>query len=387
MQRQCVNCGAALGPSDTFCGECGTPAVPVAYPAPVNPPAQPVYYAPQPVLQKRKSNTALVGIAIVVLLAALGGGGFLLLNGGISGGHPTTPTPTTIAVDATPTTVASDPTPTTIANISPTNAPVAARPFTRGKIRKLTNNTDHNVFYSYPAWNSHGTSLAFAIHNSGSPERHIYTVPASGGDPQQLTTDSGVNDYKPVWFGDNQIGFTRWITNSNGIGLYRAYYMNSNGGQPIRMISDTLDTNQYAIVDSNSSTLVVADDSNSSSSNLHVYQVGTHGGLRDIRQLDTGYWFAASSSSDRYFVFPKAESDKSTNLYLMNSATGTETQLTNTPADEGQPSWRSGDRLITFTYYDQQSRCYVIALDEQGKPGQPFRLLSDNLGTYDADPV
>ncbi len=378
MQRQCVNCGAALGPSDTFCGECGVQVAPVAYPPPTTPP---VYYTPPPPLtQKRRGNTGLVIGIIVVLLAALGGGGFLLLRGGGFGGNPTaTPTPNLNAA-FTPTGVIA----TAAPGSTPTGLAANSKPFTRGEIRKLTNNTDPSISYNYPAWNINGTRLAFTINQSGSTDRHIYIVPASGGNPQQLTTDSGVNEYKPIWFGDSQIAFTRWITDSSGNAQYRSYYVSSSGGTPAPIISDTLNTNQYAMIDSNSSALVVAEDNNS---NLHVYQIGAQGVLSNIRQLDTNYWFVASSSSDRYYVFPKAESDKSTNLYLMSSATSAETQLTNTPADEGQPSWRAGDRLIAFTYYDRQPRTYVVAFDDQGKPGQPFRLLSDNLGTYDTNPV
>ncbi len=375
MQRRCVNCGAALGPSDTFCGECGTPAAPIGYAPPVVPLSAPYYPPPPQVVKKRGGNTALIFIIIIVLIAALGGGSFLLLNG--AGGHPNpTPTPTTAAGT----------TPTTAAGTTPTGAPVANRPFTRGKIRKITNNTDPNVSYTYPSWSFNGTRLAFAAKRSNSADRHIYIVPASGGNATQLTTDSQVNDFKPVWFGDSSIAFTRLITDSQGYHQYRTYYVNVNGGQPTRLISDTLNTNQYGMIDSNSSALVVADDSNKSDSKLHVYGV-SQSKLTDIRQLDTDYWYLTSSSSDRFYVFAKAESDKTTNLYMMNAATGEETKITNTPADDNLISWRAGDRLIAFTYYDQQSRCYVVALDDQGKPGQPFRLLSDNLGSYDAYPV
>jgi len=82
-----------------------------------------------------------------------------------------------------------------------------------------------------PAWSPDGTRVAFASDRTGNYE--IYTMPAKGGEPAQLTDDPA-NDMGPAWSSDgSQIAFS-----SNRGGSYDIWLMSSDGTNPIQLTRD-----------------------------------------------------------------------------------------------------------------------------------------------------
>lgn len=83
MERRCVNCGAAPGPTDTFCGECGAPFATTSYPPmssqPPGPPYQqtitPPYiapaYVPTPLRKRGSGATFAIATVVIALLVSL----------------------------------------------------------------------------------------------------------------------------------------------------------------------------------------------------------------------------------------------------------------------------------------------------------------------------
>jgi len=100
-------------------------------------------------------------------------------------------------------------------------------PSTGGLVRALTGAAPGQE----PAWSPDGTRVAFASDRTGNYE--IYTMPAKGGEPAQLTDDPA-NDMGPAWSSDgSQIAFS-----SDRGGSYDIWLMSSDGTNPIQLTRD-----------------------------------------------------------------------------------------------------------------------------------------------------
>lgn len=84
-----------------------------------------------------------------------------------------------------------------------------------------------------PAWSPDGTTLAFSSTRSGTSQ--IYTMPAAGGSPVELTTDAG-GAFSPAWSSD---GNTIYYLSATGTVHLRR--IKSAGGSAVDYASDSLD--------------------------------------------------------------------------------------------------------------------------------------------------
>lgn len=393
MQLRCTNCGAPLGPNDTFCGECGAPVIRPT-PTPPGGPANPqIAYSPPfsqvaPV-KKRGGNTLAIVVSLVVILAVAAVGGWLLF--GNKGGSSTNVIPPPVGQSSPTTNIVALTSPTAPAQPSPTKA-APTKPFIRGNIRKLTNNTDPNANIYNVAWSYSAKSLAYSLADDSG--QHIFTIPRSGGPPKQLTFGADVQDYKPIWFGDTTVAFTRKLNDTPYL-----YYVAASGDvTPTRLIA-TSGYSEFQLVDSNSTGLFTGREAASTSNEVNLYNFRFAAGQlaadisKDLGSLKSDWVGVASSSSDRYVVFSRTDSKQQTDLFIRDTDTGDELQLTNTPQQEWQPSWRAGSRLIAYNVTDVDNskatptfgatHIYVMSLAEDGSPTTPIRLIGDDQGDFD----
>ena len=86
----------------------------------------------------------------------------------------------------------------------------------------------HPLWMRYPAISPDGSTIAFAYKGD------LYSVPATGGEARQLTTNAAF-DSRPIWSPDGkQIAFA-----SNREGSMDVYVINAKGGAPIRLTTNS----------------------------------------------------------------------------------------------------------------------------------------------------
>jgi Tol biopolymer transport system component len=93
--------------------------------------------------------------------------------------------------------------------------------------RQITSGDDTN-----PSWSPDGSEIAFQRYDAATQIDAILVIPAAGGTPRSLSTDSGVSDLDPAWSPDgNKIMFSSdrpdavqldlWVMNADGSGVQR----------------------------------------------------------------------------------------------------------------------------------------------------------------------
>ena len=100
-----------------------------------------------------------------------------------------------------------------------------------------------------PAWSPDGTTLAFSSARSGTSQ--IYTMPAAGGDPVELTVEVG-GAFSPAWSGDG-----RTIYYQSATGTVHLRRIGIAGGGAADFASDSLDLDAASC---NATVCIVAED-------------------------------------------------------------------------------------------------------------------------------
>ena len=226
-------------------------------------------------------------------------------------------------------------------------------PATGGEARQLTTNAAHD---SYPIWSPDGKKIAFASNREGSFD--VYVMSAHGGAPTRITTNS--EREIPVAFKDNDhVLFSANIRPTAESNLFasrefsQVYEVSTQGGRP--KLYSVIPMEDISI---NAKGQVLYHDSKGYEDQWRKHHTSPI--TRDIWMLDNGKYqkITAFKGEDRTPVWAAdgesfyylSEQAGSFNIYHRNIATGKDVQLTHEKKNPIRFLTSSADGLLCYGY-------------------------------------
>ena len=226
-------------------------------------------------------------------------------------------------------------------------------PATGGEARQLTTNSAYD---SHPVWSPDGTKIAFASTREGSID--VYVMPATGGSPTRLTTNSGTET--PVAFKDNDhVLFTANIMPTAESNLFasrefpQVYEVSTRGGRP--KLYSALPMEDISI---NAWGQVLYHDCKGYEDKWRKHHTSPI--TRDIWMLDGGKYTRLTTfngedrtpvwASDQQSFYYLSEQDGSFNIYRRSLASGKDTQVTHEKKNPVRFLTSSTSGLLCYGY-------------------------------------
>lgn len=209
----------------------------------------------------------------------------------------------------------------------------------------LTNNFSQN---RYPDWSPDGNQIVYASNVDG--DFDIYVMNADGSNVRQLTTDPRI-DMWPVWSPDgSQIAFTSTRDNNTEI-----YIIDADGSNLTR-VTDSPGPDAIPIWLSDGSGLVFK-----YGYMWDFYKIDIDGNNRElIVEFGDAILMMDLSSDNSMITFAGGDVDYP-DVYVVDIAAKTLTQLTNTPAKEYHPTFSpDGSRILFSTIRDGNWELYSM---------------------------
>mgnify|MGYP002515479965 FL=1 len=226
-------------------------------------------------------------------------------------------------------------------------------PSTGGEARQLTTNAAYD---SYPIWSPDGKKIAFASTREGSMD--VFVIPANGGAPTRLTTNSGSE--MPVAFKDNDhVLFSANVMPTAQSNLFasrefsQVYEVSTEGGRP--KLYSVLPMENISI---NAQGKVLYHDSKGYEDKWRKHHTSPI--TRDIWMLDGGKYQKLTTfkgedrnpvwATDNQSFYYLSEQDGSFNIYHRNIASGKDTQVTHEKKNPIRFLTSSQDGLLCYGY-------------------------------------
>ena len=226
-------------------------------------------------------------------------------------------------------------------------------PSTGGEARQLTTNAAYD---SYPIWSPDGKKIAFASTREGSMD--VFIIPANGGAPTRLTTNSGSE--MPVAFKDNDhVLFSANVMPTAQSNLFasrefsQVYEVSTEGGRP--KLYSVLPMENISI---NAQGKVLYHDSKGYEDKWRKHHTSPI--TRDIWMLDAGKYQKLTTfkgedrnpvwAADNQSFYYLSEQDGSFNIYHRNIASGKDTQVTHEKKNPIRFLTSSQDGLLCYGY-------------------------------------
>ena len=226
-------------------------------------------------------------------------------------------------------------------------------PSTGGEARQLTTNAAYD---SYPIWSPDGKKIAFASTREGSMD--VFIIPANGGAPTRLTTNSGSE--MPVAFKDNDhVLFSANVMPTAQSNLFasrefsQVYEVSTEGGRP--KLYSVLPMENISI---NAQGKVLYHDSKGYEDKWRKHHTSPI--TRDIWILDGGKYQKLTTfkgedrnpvwAADNQSFYYLSEQDGSFNIYHRNIASGKDTQVTHEKKNPIRFLTSSQDGLLCYGY-------------------------------------
>ena len=226
-------------------------------------------------------------------------------------------------------------------------------PATGGEAHQLTTNAAYD---SYPIWSPDGKKIAFASTREGSMD--VYVIPASGGAPTRLTTNSGSE--MPVAFKDSDhMLFSANIMPTAQSNLFvsrefsQVYEVSTEGGRP--KLYSVLPMENISI---NAQGKVLYHDCKGYEDKWRKHHTSPI--TRDIWMLDNGKYQKLTSfkgedrnpvwAADNQSFYYLSEQDGSFNIYHRSLSTGKDIQVTHEKKNPIRFLTSSHDGLLCYGY-------------------------------------
>ncbi len=205
-----------------------------------------------------------------------------------------------------------------------------------------------------PAWSPNGSQLAYVSFESRKPV--IYAHNVVSGKRRLLANFRGSNS-APAWSPDGR----QIVATLSRDGGSQLYAMDANGGEPRRLTqSPSIDT-EPAFAPDGRSIYFVSDRGGAP----QIYRMTASGGNAERVTFNGNYNISPAISPDGKYLAYVSRISGAFKLQVMELATSTVTQLTDTTADES-PSFAPNSRLIVYAT-QQQGREALMTTTVDGK--------------------
>ncbi|MES2363168.1 MAG: Tol-Pal system beta propeller repeat protein TolB [Pseudomonadota bacterium] len=205
-----------------------------------------------------------------------------------------------------------------------------------------------------PAWSPNGAQLAYVSFESRKPV--IYAHDVASGKRRLLANFRGSNS-APAWFPDGR----QLVATLSRDGGSQLYAINANGGEPRRLTqSSSIDT-EPAFSPDGKYIYFVSDRGGAP----QIYRMGASGSNIERVTFNGSYNISPAISPDGRWLAYVSRVGGAFKLQVMELASGTVTQITDTSADES-PSFAPNSRLIVYATR-QQGREALMTTTLDGK--------------------
>lgn len=240
---------------------------------------------------------------------------------------------------------------------------------------------ENPLWMRYPAVSPDGTTIAFSYKGD------IYTVPSSGGEAHQLTTNNAYDAY-PVWSPDgSRIAFA-----SSREGSLDVFVMASTGGTPTRLTTHSADELPLTFKDNETVLFQSALRPTSQSTFFasrefpQVYEVSINGGRPRMFSALTMCDISINASGDILYHDQKGYEDQwrkhhtssiTRDIWMLSN--GKYSKLTSFNGEDRSPRWASDNK--SFYYLSEQDGTFNIYRKQIASDG------SQQITSYKGNPV
>jgi Tol biopolymer transport system component len=237
-----------------------------------------------------------------------------------------------------------------------------------------------------PSYSANGRRIAYAVSSIPAPgevESHLYTIPARGGAPKQITISPDMIAGSPSWSPDGN-----WIAFDDGSNIY---IIPAQGGVP-KQLTHSENIADYPAWSPNGKRIAygATDDDDSANVDFEIYTIPARGGTpKQVTHNRTDDYSPAWSPDGKMIAYTNWDDfgrEDIIQIYTVPAHGGSPMQLTHTNYSYG-PAWSPDGSKIAYealTGNWEESQIFTIP----AKGGSPKQLTHDGSnGAPDWQPL
>ena len=230
--------------------------------------------------------------------------------------------------------------------IIPSNQLTSCRS-TTGPVNPVRILGETGVEYAYPHFSNDGKRILFESNETGFWRLCVLTLQ---NDQIDVLTGDSVNSYFPDWSPDN----SRICFVSDSTGNEQIYLMNSDGSH-ITQLTHNGARNIHPYWSPNGSKILF-NSTMASPDNLEIFQMKPDGtGITRITQTSDQETCARLFADSDRIVYLRNNNHGLDDIFMMSLNDSSVTNLTNTPARDGWPTWTPDGSAVVYATIDNGS--------------------------------